>query len=261
MDKLTKKSVEYNCMFQSYSIPENERSNVISAVLIALQNKAFSNSFQDYGSNVECLDELVRACANQLQCWEVEDSKRKIILGHYESIKRYSTFASEKIKNKKGQEEDNTLLKDLIYDLKDSVVPAGSENDFDILGRFYTEFIRYASSDKRTGLVLTPSHITDFFCELAELQYEDVVYDPCCGTGGFLVAAMQYMMKDCEGDPKCKEKAWEKIKAKGLIGAEIRADMFTYACSNMLMRCDGKSNIYYGDYSQFAEEVKKKNHP
>lgn len=45
------------------------------------------------------------------------------------------------------------------------------------------------------GLVLTPTHITDFFCDIAELNISSVVFDPCCGTGGFLVSAMKYMLQ------------------------------------------------------------------
>ena len=35
------------------------------------------------------------------------------------------------------------------------------------------------------GIVLTPRHITELFCELVDLKPYDVLFDPCCGTGGF----------------------------------------------------------------------------
>ncbi|MBU0459348.1 MAG: SAM-dependent methyltransferase, partial [Nanoarchaeota archaeon] len=41
-----------------------------------------------------------------------------------------------------------------------------------------------------------------------------------------------------------------------LIGVEERSDMFTYACSNMMMRGDGKSNIYHGD--SLSQSMKNK---
>ena len=40
---------------------------------------------------------------------------------------------------------------------------------------------------------------------------------------------------------------WKEIQQNRLIGVEVRSDMFTHACSNMMMRGDGKSNIYKGD--------------
>lgn len=69
------------------------------------------------------------------------------------------------------------------------------------------------------------------------------MFDPCCGTGGFLVSAMKHMLKK-SGNNLEKHKA---IKSNQLMGIEIRPDMFTHACSNMMMRGDGKSHIHFGD--------------
>ena len=66
----------------------------------------------------------------------------------------------------------------------------------DYLGRFYSEFMSYGGGDgQELGIILTPKHITDLFCDLAQLKKDDVVLDPCCGTAGFLVAAMHHMLK------------------------------------------------------------------
>ena len=54
----------------------------------------------------------------------------------------------------------------------------------------------YSGGDGQTlGIVLTPKHITELFCDLVDLKPTDVVFDPCCGTGGFLIAAMQDSLK------------------------------------------------------------------
>jgi type I restriction-modification system DNA methylase subunit len=91
--------------------------------------------------------------------------------------------------------------------------------------------------------VLTPEHIADLFCDLVRLTPDDIVYDPCCGTGGFLIAALKRMVSSSGNDYN----KIRKIKETQLIGSEVRADMFTYACSNMMMRGDGKSQIYNED--------------
>jgi len=128
---------------------------------------------------------------------------------------------------------------------------------YDVLGRFYVEFIRYAQSQQKQGLVLTPPHITELFCDLADLRLVDIVYDPCCGTGGFLVAAMQRLFKLAGNDTK-KRKA---IKKKQICGVEMRPAMYAYACSNMRFRGDGKSNIYNGDCFLHTTLIKKNHKP
>jgi type I restriction-modification system DNA methylase subunit len=53
----------------------------------------------------------------------------------------------------------------------------------------------------------------------------------------------------------------KNIKEHQLIGVESRADMFTYACSNMMFRGDGRSNIYHGDCYQKEPEILENHQP
>lgn len=90
--------------------------------------------------------------------------KREIIISEYSKFSNNNDFNSDLICNKKTKKDEiNTLLKDFILSINQDILPHINESEFDILGKFYTQFIRYAESDKKTGLVLTPSHITDFF--------------------------------------------------------------------------------------------------
>ena len=107
------------------------------------------------------------------------------------------------------------------------------------LGRFYGEFMSYSGGDGQTlGIVLTPKHITELFCELLDLKPEDVVLDPCCGTAGFLIAAMHMMLKKAKDDAQKKH-----IRKEQLHGIELQPYMFTIATTNMILRGDGKSNL------------------
>ena len=124
----------------------------------------------------------------------------------------------------------------------------------DILGQFYSEFLRYANGDRGLGIVLTPKHITDLFVEIAQVDKDSVVLDNCCGTSGFLISSMKKMIDDAKGNSqKIKD-----INNKQLIGIENNSKMFCLACSNMLLRGDGKSNIYYNTCFEIdKEEIKK----
>jgi len=260
-EELIKKAIEYNDVLHNYSIPEVDRCTLISAILVALQDNVFTNRYkehhyddgsEDYNPNDSLISALLSACKNVLIKNNIPSEKRDVILREYERIKQNNKFTSKSIvKNRSKKKQKNTILRDLIDDLNKYVVPYVSNDVFDVLGKFYTQFIRYAGSDVKTGLVLTPTHITDLFCELAELGEHDKVFDPCCGTGGFLVAAMNYMFGKSHHDLNKQE----EIKSEQIIGIEQRADMFSHACSNMMMRGDGKSQIYYGDC--FDSDIKQ----
>ena len=114
----------------------------------------------------------------------------------------------------------------------------------DYLGRFYGEFMSYSGGDgQNLGIVLTPKHITELFCDLLDLKPTDKIIDPCCGTAGFLIAAMHNMISQTEDISQIKN-----IKKYQLFGIEEQSYMFTIATTNMILRGDGKSNLENGDF-------------
>lgn len=133
----------------------------------------------------------------------------------------------------------------------------------DYLGRFYGEFMSYSGGDGQTlGIVLTPKHITELFCELVDLKADDVVLDPCCGTAGFLIAAMHHMFgkvieaKGLKNREEINNDADIKhIRKEQLHGFELQPYMFTIATTNMILRGDGKSNIINDDF--LAQDASK----
>nr|WP_256478815.1 N-6 DNA methylase [Sebaldella sp. S0638] len=146
-------------------------------------------------------------------------------------------------------------IKKIIHDINSKLRNYIEENSLnnkiqDIISEFYIEFLKYSNSDKSLGIVLTPSHITELFCELSNLDENDVVIDNCTGTSGFLISAMGRMMKKSKGDiEKIKN-----IKSKQLLGIEKEGTIYTLAVSNMYLHGDGKSNIFKGDC--FDEKIK-----
>lgn len=101
------------------------------------------------------------------------------------------------------------------------------------------------------GIVLTPPHITELFCELAQVNENSIVLDSCAGTGGFLISAMHEMLKDASGSNDREI----QIKAKQIIGIEWQHDIFTLLCCNMYIHEDGRSNLIKGNC--FDEKVKE----
>lgn len=255
--KVTEKAVEYNEFLNQFSIPETERATFISAILVALQDNAFRSSYRFLTSPADLAASIIEAAQRVLKAHKIEAERQDVILSQYRTIQNQDIAKSEKVKKLHAPAPvPNTILRDIIDDIEKNVYPltkSGSQG-FDVLGRFYSEFIRYSGSDARTGLVLTPAHITRLFCDLVSLTVDDVVIDPCCGTGGFLTSAMQYMWERAGNNTELHD----RIKQQQLLGIERRVDMFTHACSNMMMRGDGKSHIYRGDCFDTALKAKVK---
>lgn len=250
---IIQKAVYLNEEFHSYSITENGRCTIVSAILISLLDVPFKNSYSSFKKSEELAKALIEAIKRVLGEDEGKIRNAVSMLHEFQKIINEPIFKQKKIKRKKEEKLTIEVIKDFIDYIYKNVYPLISMEDagLDVLGKFYTEFIRYAGSSQKQGLVLTPAHVTDLFCDLADITADSFIYDPCCGSGGFLIAGMKRMLS-LAGKDSAKRLS---IKTDQLIGVERRADMFTYACSNMMFRGDGKSNIYNGDCFNLEDQI------
>lgn len=131
-----------------------------------------------------------------------------------------------------------------IQELHNLNIRSAMNSGKDVLGAFYEVFLKYGNGAKEIGIVLTPRHITKFATEVLHITDRDTVYDPCCGTGGFLVAAFDYVRKTSTTP------ALNRFKERNLFGIDEQETVLALAITNMIFRGDGKNNIQPGDCFQ-----------
>ena len=226
----------------THKIPEDKRAILFSGILIALENYEFHKSYINYSSAKRLGGFLVDSIIAKLDTAILDKNRVNDMKQSFSFIKSHTALI------------DDGYLMELIKDVHNKVVTFVKSNEyFDILSRAYEEFLKYANNDKSLGIVLTPSHITDLFCDLANVNKDSIVYDNCCGTGGFLVSAMAKMAAQAKGDiSKIKT-----IKEKQLIGVEYQDHIYTLCCSNMIVHGDGKTNIIKASCFDSLDKVKK----
>ncbi len=117
----------------------------------------------------------------------------------------------------------------------------------DIMSNFLRIFRRWNSIDaNEKGEVFTPEHIADLMYDLAECSCENFILDPACGSGTFLITAMNRMFKEISDQPNNYELA-KTIKESRIIGIEVNDFNATLAGINMMLHGDGASYIYNED--------------
>lgn len=217
-------------------LTESEKPLMVSGTLIALRSKPFANSYGDY-EPADLQNEWLDVIRKEIQRADIPKAKKD------KMVQPYSTIAAHPELGKATKAYPKGVLHELIRRLNEKVWPFISVyHDFDVVGQFYGEFLKYTGGDKKAlGIVLTPRHITELFALLANVTHKSRVLDICAGTAGFLISAMHQMMKTAQ-----TEADRERIRKAGLVGVEQQPNMFALAASNMILRGDGKANLYQG---------------
>jgi type I restriction enzyme M protein len=65
----------------------------------------------------------------------------------------------------------------------------------DLLGDAIESALSETGGTKDIGLYRTPDHVRQFMVGLVQPGFEDLIFDPACGTGGFLFDAFEYVME------------------------------------------------------------------
>jgi type I restriction enzyme M protein len=147
-------------------------------------------------------------------------------------------------------------LVDTIQELNNLNIRSAMNSGADWLGAFYEVFLKYASWAQDLGIVLTPRHVTTFIADVMNIRANDIVYDPTCGTGGFLVAAFDSVKRSSS-----TEKLTE-FKRNGVFGIEQDSGVAALAVVNMIFRGDGKNNIHEGNsFFKFLKRSSNNGHP
>lgn len=228
---------------------EDEKPLVVSAILLALAERHYGFDLQQLTGDKIDTDgaKIFEKVKTHLSRAHVRPEVKKERVLH-----QFSLIKDRPLLNDVNRSLAMTPLKFFASFIEKHIFDAVVKNSAeDYLGRFYGEFISYSGGDGQSlGVVLTPRHIAELFCDLADLKPDDVVFDPCCGTGSFLIAAMSRMLKDA--DPIQRK----HIKENQIYGIEAREDMFSIATTNMILRGDGQSNLVCGDFfAHKAEEL------
>lgn len=126
----------------------------------------------------------------------------------------------------------------IINELKRLNVRSVIHTDIDFLGLFYEAFLRYGYDNNALGIVFTPRHITRLSVELSGLSHRDKVIDIACGTGGFLVSALDRMLNTASGPASIS-----RVK-QSIYGFDTNPTVWALAMLNMFFRGDGKSHLH-----------------
>jgi type I restriction enzyme M protein len=128
------------------------------------------------------------------------------------------------------------LVKDLINQHR------WSSEDTDVKGDAYEGLLQRGAEDRKTGAgqYFTPRAVIDAMVDCIQPGPKDSVFDPACGTGGFLIAAQRYIVRNY-GDRLDADRR-RALNTGAIRGVELVRETARLASMNMLLHGIGQAN-------------------
>ncbi|MGM4902043.1 restriction endonuclease subunit M [Tardiphaga sp. 866_E4_N2_1] len=142
---------------------------------------------------------------------------------------------------------DDVTLKNVVLHLEGVNLTA---TDLDTKGVAFEQFMDgFFKGD--FGQYFTPRNIIAFSIQMLGIENNDTVMDPACGSGGFLLHALDHVRRQASefysGDSPKHFNYWHDFAEKRLFGIEINEEIARVAKMNMIVHDDGHTNVIGND--------------
>jgi type I restriction enzyme M protein len=132
-----------------------------------------------------------------------------------------------------------------------------SQLDSDVKGDLYEDLLNQIKSAGELGQFLTPRHVIRYMIQMINPKIGETVFDPACGTGGFLLGAYEWIKlqnsdkklieeynnhKRGPGD-KLNKKQWKFLQHETFFGQDTDQDMQRLTLMNFFLHGLEESDI------------------
>ena len=215
---LAERADEINRLLREANVIDQQRPAVVGAIMLAL----WSSRGELRRDKKYILQDINDACQDAF----IKSGKPELAKSLRVDV------ANEKLAEKARR--ITTILERL------NVAVLTAEHDY--LGQLYETFFRYTGGNT-IGQYFTPRHIAQLMVDICQISKNDVVLDPACGSGGFLVASMDRILHK----HKLSRTQLVALVKKQLIGFENEPVTAALCVANMILRGDGSTGVHRDD--------------
>jgi len=136
--------------------------------------------------------------------------------------------------------KSGTLLRQVINKLNE--IDFNSSQDKHLFGDIYETILKELQSAGNSGEFYTPRAITQFITDMVNPKLGEIVFDPACGTGGFLTSAIEHIRAN-----EVKSVEDRKILQNSIRGIELKPLPHMLALTNLILHDIEVPDIVYDD--------------
>ena len=167
-----------------------------------------------------------------------QKTKNRIIKNLWDKLKQNDDYATSVFSEDEKLELDASSLNSIIRELQRySLKSAGK----DVIGEAFEVFAEKQFAGEK-GQFFTPRVVVSMATKMINPKIKEKIVDPACGSGGFLIEALDYVLKN--------EKDLDKkhlVASNNFFGFDKEIDLVKICKLYMVLMGDGKSNIKRAD--------------
>ena len=136
-----------------------------------------------------------------------------------------------------------------------------TEGSYDVFGRAYEYLLQKFGQNKEFAEYFTPRHIVDRMIQIIAPQPGELIYDPACGTCGFIARTFEYVRDhhiSKQQDASKREQMLRDLKEKHLFAVEKVGLVYKLGLMNMILHGNGFTHLENDDsLSSKAQDLYK----
>lgn len=115
---------------------------------------------------------------------------------------------------------------------------------YDVIGTAYETYVASSLKGER-GQYFTNRLVVNMLVRMAQPKETDIILDPCCGSGGFILTAMNHLFNEIEQSNRTanSKEILKRNVVHRLFGTDISPKLVKVAKANMLLAKDGHGGI------------------
>lgn len=142
--------------------------------------------------------------------------------------------------------DSETNLRDILDKVDEISIDHVDDTHFFTLSQVYEDLLlKMGEKNSDGGQFFTPREVIRAMVHTIQPTLGDTIYDPCCGTGGFLAVAYEHIARNLGQAPASTD--IDTLKQDTFFGREKENLVFPIALANLVLHGIDQPNIWHGN--------------
>jgi type I restriction enzyme M protein len=142
--------------------------------------------------------------------------------------------------------DSETNLRDILDKVHQIHIDHVDDTHFFTLSQVYEDLLlKMGEKNSDGGQFFTPREVIRAMVHTVKPELGQTVYDPCCGTGGFLAVAYEHLYRNMGSSPASTD--IDRLKHDTFFGREKENLVFPIALANLVLHGIDQPNLWHGN--------------